>query len=85
MSRCCGGSYLNRLCTPRFLLGTLLRRPLAQFLVRFGRCTTSNAAHDSARESAVTGRMTCDTANECAFDATFGDSDARGERNREGY
>jgi hypothetical protein len=32
----------------------------------------------------VTGHMTCNTANECAFDAAFGDGDARGERNREG-
>jgi hypothetical protein len=61
--------------------GTLL---FAHFLP-FGHCATSNAAEDSARKSAVTGRMTCDTADESAFDATFGDSDARGERNREGY
>jgi hypothetical protein len=27
--------------------------------------------------------MTCDTADESAFDATFRDGDARGERNRE--
>jgi hypothetical protein len=82
----CSGSYFgnSRLCTPRLFLGTLSRRPLAHFLVRFGRCATSNAAHDSARESAVTGRMTCDTANECAFDAAFSDGDAWGERNGEG-
>jgi hypothetical protein len=60
-------------------LGTLL---LAHFLP-FGHCATSNAAQHSARESAVTGHMTCDTANECAFDAAFGDGDAWGERNRE--
>jgi hypothetical protein len=29
--------------------------------------------------------MTCDTANERAFDAAFGDGDAWGKRNREGY
>jgi hypothetical protein len=83
---CRGGSYFgnSRLCTPRLLLGTLLRRPFAHFLVRFIRCATRNAAHDSARESAVTRRMTCDTANECAFDAAFGDGDAWDERNREG-
>jgi hypothetical protein len=44
---------------------------LAHFLP-FGHCATSNAAHDSARESAMTGRMTCDTANKCALDAAFG-------------
>jgi hypothetical protein len=60
-------------------LGTLL---LAHF-PPFGHCATSNAAQDSARESAVTGRMTCDTANECALDAAFGDGDAWSERNRE--
>jgi hypothetical protein len=82
---CRGGSYFgySRLCTLRLLLGTLLLRFRAHFLVRSIRCATSNAAHDSARESAVTGRMTCDTANECAFDAAFGDGDAWGERNRE--
>src|SRR6516225_783980 len=84
MSWCCGSYFGNsRLCTSRMFLGTLLRGPLAHFLVRFGRCATSNAAHDSARESAVTGRMTCDTANECALDAALGDGDAWGERNRE--
>jgi hypothetical protein len=73
MARCYSG-FGNRLCTPRLLL--------AHFLP-FGHCATSNAAQDSARESAVTGRMTCDTANECAFDAAFGDGDAWSERNRE--
>jgi hypothetical protein len=62
-------------------LGTLL---LAHFLP-FGNCAASNATHDSACESAVTGRMTCNTANECAFDASFGDGDAWGECNREDY
>jgi hypothetical protein len=65
-------------------LGTLLRRPFAHSLVHFGRCVTSYAAHQSASESAMTRRMTCDTANDCAFDATFGDGDAWGECNREG-
>jgi hypothetical protein len=60
-------------------LGTLL---LAHFLP-FGHRATSNAAQHSARESAVTSRVTCDTANECAFDASFGDGNAWGERNRE--
>jgi hypothetical protein len=64
-------------------LGTLLRRPFTHSLVHFGRCVTRNAADESARESAVTGRMACDTANECAFDAAFGDGNAWGERNRE--
>jgi hypothetical protein len=81
MSRCYSGFGNSRLCTPRLLLGTLL---LAHFLP-FGHCATSNAAHDSARESAVTGRVTCDTADECALDAAFGVGDAGGERNREGY
>jgi hypothetical protein len=78
--RCRGGSYFGnlRLCT-RLFLGTLL---LAHFLP-FGHCATSNAAHNSAHEAAVTGRMTCDTANERAFDAAFGGGDAWGERNRE--
>ena len=82
MRRCCSGSHFgnSRLCTPRLLLGTLL---LAHFLP-FGHCAASNATHDSALESAVTGRVTCNAANECAFDAAFGDGDARGERNREG-
>jgi hypothetical protein len=64
-------------------LGTLLRRPFAHFLMHFGRCVTRNAAHE-ARESAVTGCMTCDTADECAFDAAFGDGNAWDECNREG-
>jgi hypothetical protein len=72
------------MCTSGVFLGTLLCRLFTHSLVHFGRCVTSYAAHESARESAVTGRMTCDTANECAFDAAFGGRDAWGERNREG-
>jgi hypothetical protein len=80
--RCWSGSHLSWSFTSRLLLGTRLRRPL---LVHFIRCATRQTAHDSARESTMTGRMTCDAANECAFDAAFGDSNAWGECNREGY
>jgi hypothetical protein len=83
MSRRCSGSRLDnsRLCTSRGLLGTLLRRPLAYFPVRFVRCVTGHAAHDSAREGAVTAQMACDTASECACDAAFGNGDTWSERN----
>ena len=86
MSRCRSGSRLDnsRLCTPRRFLGTLLRRPLAHFLVHFVRCVTGHAAHDSAREGAVTTPMARYTASNCARDAAFGDSDTWGERNRQG-
>jgi hypothetical protein len=81
MSRCCGSRLDNsRLCTSRLLLGTLLRRPLAHSFVHFVRCVTGHAAHDSAREGAVTAQMACYTASNCACDAAFGDGDTWGER-----
>jgi hypothetical protein len=79
-----GGSYLNRLCTPRLLLGTLLRSLLAHSRVHFVRCVSGHAAHESPRHGAVTTPMACNTASDCACDAAFGDGDAWGERNREG-
>jgi hypothetical protein len=65
-------------------LGTLLRRPLAHFLVHFVRCVTGYTAHDSAREGAVTTPMACYTAGNCACDAAFRNSDTWGERDCQG-
>jgi hypothetical protein len=44
---------------------------------------TGHAARGGAKQG-VMGKMAGDTTNDRAFDAAFGDADARRERNREG-
>lgn len=67
------------------LLGTPLSSPLPHFLVRFVRRATSHAAHDRPKHTVTMVKMACNAPDDCASNTAFGDSSARGNRNREAH